>query len=349
MLSSMPEDRIWYLWTGDGQQGPYTPAELLAWKETGHISDEWYVWREGYENWRLVGETKELFAQPEAAISPLPRQPVRQGKQCPSCNEVSDSWTRCSHCGIVFKVWESKTPAERQEKRTVRRKNKAQFFAINVSIFILILGTPAAAFLGWRWYVTHTSVVFTSPDGHYSVKLPRTHADVMTDVAQEQGSDQNGNPFAIKVTTHSVFTDEHSLLGHGTSIWFFIMTHFEVPSFLLASDKTDAELLETLMKIATGSIEVVRPGMGVLGYRSYGGTMTHRRNITYEQHPGLEVFFEAKHSYSQGPDSRKSVKYGKTRAYKIGSFFVVLMFAGHDPTALDDPRGAAFFESFKML
>lgn len=66
----MPDDRIWYLWTANGQERPYTHDELGAWYEGGHINGEWYVWREGLAEWQLIKDTPELVALLTAPAPP---------------------------------------------------------------------------------------------------------------------------------------------------------------------------------------------------------------------------------------------------------------------------------------
>lgn len=57
----MSEEKVWHLYTSEGSQGPYTAAELRAWRSSGKINDEWNVWREGYADWKRVGDTPELL------------------------------------------------------------------------------------------------------------------------------------------------------------------------------------------------------------------------------------------------------------------------------------------------
>lgn len=102
----MTEERIWYLWTGEGQKGPYTPEELHAWKQSGHITDEWHVWREGFSGWKKLGETPELFLPViEAPVAHLSFQtaPEEKPQSKPAVKRSLDyKQIAISLCVIVF-------------------------------------------------------------------------------------------------------------------------------------------------------------------------------------------------------------------------------------------------------
>lgn len=104
----MPEERIWYLWTGEGQKGPYAVSEILGWKSAGHITDEWHVWRDGLSIWQKIGETPELSASP--VIFPVSAQAELTEKEkkvmyCPACSAESEDLIKCTQCGIIFNEW----------------------------------------------------------------------------------------------------------------------------------------------------------------------------------------------------------------------------------------------------
>jgi len=66
----MSDDQQWFLYTEDGQQGPY-PAEILqGFLTNGQITGEWLVWREGMETWQPLNLIPEL----------IPPQPSANGK-----------------------------------------------------------------------------------------------------------------------------------------------------------------------------------------------------------------------------------------------------------------------------
>lgn len=110
----MPDDRIWYLWTAKGQEGPYTPAELKAWRDGGHITDGWYVWREGLAGWQVIKDTPELIAAlSQPAVLPVSQPPVKTSRSCPACHHDSEDLIKCTRCGVVFSEWgRSKTASK---------------------------------------------------------------------------------------------------------------------------------------------------------------------------------------------------------------------------------------------
>lgn len=66
-------DTVWYLNSAEGPVGPYAPVDLRQMKAAGHITDEWYVWREGLAEWQRLGDVAELQAQPTASpAAPAP-------------------------------------------------------------------------------------------------------------------------------------------------------------------------------------------------------------------------------------------------------------------------------------
>ncbi len=68
----MSEEKVWHLYTADGSQGPYSTAELRAWRTSGKIGDDWHVWREGFADWKRVGDTPELLVNSTPMGRPNP-------------------------------------------------------------------------------------------------------------------------------------------------------------------------------------------------------------------------------------------------------------------------------------
>lgn len=58
------EQSEWFLYTGKGQQGPYTREQILAWLGDGTVSPDWYVWRDGMAEWKRIGD-EQHFNQPQ--------------------------------------------------------------------------------------------------------------------------------------------------------------------------------------------------------------------------------------------------------------------------------------------
>ncbi len=71
-MSQPTNDRSWFLNTPDGSQGPYTLDELRAWRREGTLTDDHYLWREGYAEWRRCAEIAELTDTPVSTSPPAP-------------------------------------------------------------------------------------------------------------------------------------------------------------------------------------------------------------------------------------------------------------------------------------
>ena len=90
----MSEDRVWYLYTAEGSQGPYAAREIRAWRNTGKITNEWHVWREGMAGWAALGAVPEFGGG--AAASPAPVPLKTRTVTCPVCGQESEDdriWT----------------------------------------------------------------------------------------------------------------------------------------------------------------------------------------------------------------------------------------------------------------
>lgn len=70
----MSDDKIWFLNTVEGQKGPFSVSELRSQIDSGAITPEWYVWREGLAEWQMISSQPELSA-PAAPPPPPPAPP----------------------------------------------------------------------------------------------------------------------------------------------------------------------------------------------------------------------------------------------------------------------------------
>ncbi len=131
----MTGERIWYLWTREGQKGPYTAVELRAWKDSGNITDEWHVWRDGFSAWRKIGETPELFIvlpQKEETLSSfqlLPgEEPRGEPAEKPSKNYLQIFVSLCVVLilAILFKVALGKFRYDRKQESIKAQQEKEE-------------------------------------------------------------------------------------------------------------------------------------------------------------------------------------------------------------------------------
>ena len=67
----------WYYSQGDQKIGPVSPAELKSLADSGQLTANDLVWKEGMTEWKSAGKIKGLFTynkaiSPPAMIPPLP-------------------------------------------------------------------------------------------------------------------------------------------------------------------------------------------------------------------------------------------------------------------------------------
>ena len=68
----MSSDHVWYLYTADGQQGPYSSSDLKTWLDEGSITGAWYAWREGLSEWQAISSCPELMPPASPGLPPSP-------------------------------------------------------------------------------------------------------------------------------------------------------------------------------------------------------------------------------------------------------------------------------------
>lgn len=61
---SSPGD-AWYLNEHDGPRGPFSTESVLERLKSGEVGRDWYIWREGWETWRLISDQSEFLEVPE--------------------------------------------------------------------------------------------------------------------------------------------------------------------------------------------------------------------------------------------------------------------------------------------
>src|SRR5438034_10405248 len=76
MDTTQADERVYYVRDEDGQQfGPHSQMEIIAMVQTGSISPEALVWREGDAGWSPLPPNVRGAAAP-ALPQPIARQPV---------------------------------------------------------------------------------------------------------------------------------------------------------------------------------------------------------------------------------------------------------------------------------
>ncbi|MEK8022536.1 MAG: GYF domain-containing protein [Candidatus Hydrogenedentota bacterium] len=67
----MTNEQQWHLHTQDGPQGPYTTTQLKQWLAAGQITPQWFVWQDGFPEWKPISDIPALSA-PAAPVAPPP-------------------------------------------------------------------------------------------------------------------------------------------------------------------------------------------------------------------------------------------------------------------------------------
>lgn len=152
----MPYERIWYLWTGDGQKGPYTALELSNWKAQGRVTDEWYVWQEGFSGWQKIGNTPEilnLFGSTLVVPAAIPLSQGTQRQEQPVASQMEAQtplympWGGLSgEVQIPYRHDESRAPYKNTDAIGVRNKQprgakikRFAFAILKVAVFFVVV------------------------------------------------------------------------------------------------------------------------------------------------------------------------------------------------------------------
>lgn len=67
-------EQEWFLSGDDGPAGPYTAEQLAGWLADDTITADWYVWREGFDEWKPIRAVDELIPNisPSAPATAIP-------------------------------------------------------------------------------------------------------------------------------------------------------------------------------------------------------------------------------------------------------------------------------------
>lgn len=97
----------WYAHMNDEQKGPVTKSQLTQWANSGALTAETLVWKEGLENWEPANVlVPELFSGASAAIGgdagggfAGQSDPLASERTCPFCAQsINGAAIKCPHC-----------------------------------------------------------------------------------------------------------------------------------------------------------------------------------------------------------------------------------------------------------
>lgn len=73
-MSAVTEQRVWYFFNGDAQVGPITEKEICEQIQEKTILPSHHVYRDGFEDWKLLSEVSELMK----CLSENPEESVKR-------------------------------------------------------------------------------------------------------------------------------------------------------------------------------------------------------------------------------------------------------------------------------
>ncbi|MBI4178928.1 DUF4339 domain-containing protein [bacterium] len=321
----MTPPRSWYLYTDQGADGPYTVEELRNWRQEGRITSDWYVRRDGQDEWRKLGDTTELSGDdaPNPPIINPPASTLTLRLENPEPR--SDTRRPVSEKSFF--------PEPRKNRPTRTADTADRSFLIKFFVFfafiLLILGLIYPQMDDWEKIIS-----FTSESGKYSVRYPGSHShrtDKVEIVPTEIGKIQM--PYHVAEPGGQLFgiPGVYLMLAKFdvvSPIEVFIAFHFRIPKDIAARKlrKDDKVLLE-------GAIEG--------GLENIKGTALETTWIQYDQtHTGVEIRYKGNY---RGVDL-----HGRFRAYVVKDMVYVLMFGGRMTAAAGHESGKKFLDSFVL-
>lgn len=77
----VPQEKIWYVYSGDSQLGPFSVEEVQRSLEIGSIAAHSQVWKDGMKDWEPISDQPEFKTVKKAPPPPKPSTPPAVKKQ----------------------------------------------------------------------------------------------------------------------------------------------------------------------------------------------------------------------------------------------------------------------------
>jgi hypothetical protein len=181
-------------------------------------------------------------------------------------------------------------------------------------IVVAVVGLVLALVLGLP-FIDRPELEHVSARGVYTAQLPRTHRDV------EQDSMNVHTPLG------RMKADSLAAINERRDVALFAMFHLVLPEAIVLDDPVkEQELLRHVMDGAVSNM---------------GCDVLDTREMIHYGAPGLEATFS-------GVYMDRTVN-GRARVYLFPGEIAVIMYAGHDPSVVDNAAGRRFFESFRFV
>lgn len=74
-MGAAVNERIWFYYAQDTQVGPMTESDLLTVIAEGSLKETDYVYREGFNDWRVLSEVSELRQTNKSHLTSVPATP----------------------------------------------------------------------------------------------------------------------------------------------------------------------------------------------------------------------------------------------------------------------------------
>ena len=72
VMGAALNERVWFFYSKEEQVGPMTESDLRVAISEGTLKDSDYVYREGFPDWRVLGEVTELRQPPQSHLVSVP-------------------------------------------------------------------------------------------------------------------------------------------------------------------------------------------------------------------------------------------------------------------------------------
>ena len=194
----------------------------------------------------------------------------------------------------------------------LRPDERRRFRVQRIASALFGLGLLAVAVVFALPYRSPPAFVHPTDAGAFVVELPRTHRDVERET------------FALGTRVGVFDATSYGARNDASDVGLFGMLHMVAASGAIGSATDEEVLLATLRG----------------GVRNVGCTLGDWFDVAWVGHPGLEATFSG--------NFRDLPVNGRARAIRFGDEVIVLLFAGNDPGAANDPGGHDFLQSLRF-
>ncbi|WP_309398150.1 GYF domain-containing protein [Cerasicoccus maritimus] len=159
------KEKIWYYAENGQQVGPFTTDEIMVFVQSGNISAETHVWKNGMDAWKPIQHVPELLDSQAPTPPPSPEDnapaslKLGAGREFQSVNEADSDPNAGVQITDMLAATPEGMPAKHQEPRIVAQSKVGFFESFGLASFesaffavTLILGGIACAIMLKYWH-----------------------------------------------------------------------------------------------------------------------------------------------------------------------------------------------------